>query len=73
MLILGLMEQINLAHGSLFALGAYFAYAIATPWLPLPPDILQTWADVPLGVALRGRARAVRRSWLRRSGWCSSG
>ena len=28
MLILGLMEQINLAHGSLFALGAYFAYAL---------------------------------------------
>ena len=31
MLILGLMEQINLAHGSLFALGAYFAYAICAP------------------------------------------
>ncbi|MDI1283246.1 MAG: branched-chain amino acid ABC transporter permease [Reyranella sp.] len=49
MLILGLMEQINLAHGSLFALGAYFAYAIATPRLPLPPDMLQVWAAVPLG------------------------
>ena len=49
MLILGLMEQINLAHGSLFALGAYFAYAICTPRLPLPPDLLQTWAAVPLG------------------------
>jgi branched-subunit amino acid ABC-type transport system permease component len=49
MLILGLMEQINLAHGSLFALGAYFAYAIATPRLPLPPDMLQAWAAVPLG------------------------
>src|SRR6478735_6674117 len=49
MLILGLMEQINLAHGSLFALGAYFAYAIATPRLPLPPDLLQVWAAVPLG------------------------
>jgi branched-chain amino acid transport system permease protein len=49
MLILGLMEQINLAHGSLFALGAYFAYAIATPRLPLPPEILSTWAGVPLG------------------------
>lgn len=49
MLILGLMEQINLAHGSLFALGAYFAYAIATPRLPLPPDMLQVWAQVPLG------------------------
>jgi branched-subunit amino acid ABC-type transport system permease component len=49
MLILGLMEQINLAHGSLFALGAYFAYAIATPRLPLPPDLLASWAAVPLG------------------------
>ncbi len=49
MLILGLMEQINLAHGSLFALGAYFAYAIATPRLPLPPDMLMAWAAVPLG------------------------
>ena len=49
MLILGLMEQINLAHGSLFALGAYFAYAICTPRLPLPPDMLQAWAGVPLG------------------------
>lgn len=49
MLILGLMEQINLAHGSLFALGAYFAYAICTPKLPLPPDVLIAWANVPLG------------------------
>jgi branched-subunit amino acid ABC-type transport system permease component len=49
MLILGLMEQINLAHGSLFALGAYFAYAIAAPRLPLPADWLQAWAGVPLG------------------------
>jgi branched-chain amino acid transport system permease protein len=49
MLILGLMEQINLAHGSLFALGAYFAHAIAAPRLPLPSDWLQVWAEVPLG------------------------
>ena len=49
MLILGLMEQINLAHGSLFALGAYFAYAIATPRLPLPADMLNAWAGVSLG------------------------
>jgi branched-subunit amino acid ABC-type transport system permease component len=49
MLILGLMEQINLAHGSLFALGAYFAHAIATPLLPLPPDMVKAWAAIPLG------------------------
>ena len=53
MLILGLMEQINLAHGSLFALGAYFAYAICTPRLPLPPDLVQAWAGVSLGVRSR--------------------
>ena len=50
MLILGLMEQINLAHGSLFALGAYFAYAICAPRLPLPPDMLSAWAGVPLAL-----------------------
>lgn len=49
MLILGLMEQINLAHGSLFALGAYLAYAICAPRLPLPPGLLAVWAGVPLG------------------------
>ena len=49
MLILGLMEQINLAHGSLFALGAYFAYAVCAVKLPLPNDVLATWAAVPLG------------------------
>jgi branched-subunit amino acid ABC-type transport system permease component len=49
MLILGLMEQINLAHGSLFALGAYFAHAIAAPRLPLPIDWLQAWSQVPSG------------------------
>jgi branched-subunit amino acid ABC-type transport system permease component len=49
MLILGLMEQINLAHGSLFALGAYFAYTVCSAKLPLPPDLLAAWAGVPLG------------------------
>jgi branched-chain amino acid transport system permease protein len=48
MLILGLMEQINLAHGSLFALGAYFAYALCAARLPLPSDWLAVWAGVPL-------------------------
>ena len=31
MLILGVMEVINLAHGSLFALGAYLALTSAGP------------------------------------------
>ena len=52
MLIVGVMELINLAHGSLFALGAYFAWAIATPGLPLPLDLLRSmrcpsWAGAP--------------------------
>src|SRR5438132_8866337 len=34
MLIVGVMEVINLAHGSLFALGAYVAMDLVTPtWL----------------------------------------
>ncbi len=71
MLILGLMEQINLAHGSLFALGAYFAYAIVTPRLPLPPDIVEAWAGVPLAGGSQ-QPSCWRRSWWRRSGWCWS-
>src|SRR4026208_264957 len=47
MLILGLMEQINLAHGSLFALGAYFAYATSAPRLPLPPALPPAGAGGP--------------------------
>ena len=49
MLILGLMEQINLAHGSLFALGAYFAYAVLAPQLPLPDAWIAAWTSVPIG------------------------
>ncbi|HET9042891.1 MAG TPA: branched-chain amino acid ABC transporter permease [Burkholderiales bacterium] len=42
MLIVGVMETINLAHGSLFALGMYFALFIAAPKLGLFPG-LQAW------------------------------
>jgi branched-chain amino acid transport system permease protein len=49
MLIVGLMEQINLAHGSLFALGAYFAMQLMGPRPPFPPDIAQVWLAMPLG------------------------
>jgi branched-chain amino acid transport system permease protein len=49
MLIVGLMEQINLAHGSLFALGAYFAFMLIAGRLPLPADWVQAWNAVPLG------------------------
>jgi branched-chain amino acid transport system permease protein len=49
MLIVGLMEQINLAHGSLFALGAYFAMQLLGPRPPLPADIAAAWTALPLG------------------------
>ena len=39
MLIVGLMEQINLAHGSLFALGAYVAYQFLSKTPPLPAGL----------------------------------
>jgi branched-chain amino acid transport system permease protein len=49
MLIVGLMEQINLAHGSLFALGAYIAMQLMGPRPPLPQGIASLWLALPLG------------------------
>jgi branched-chain amino acid transport system permease protein len=49
MLIVGLMEQINLAHGSLFALGAYLALQLTGPNPPLPADLAAQWLQLPLG------------------------
>lgn len=49
MLIVGLMEQINLAHGSLFALGAYVAMQLTGPRPPLPADLAHAWLALPLG------------------------
>jgi len=67
MLIVGVMEQINLAHGSLFALGAYFALAligfraewlgeVGIWWKSLAPGWRYSVALVlaPLGVSLVG-------------------
>jgi branched-chain amino acid transport system permease protein len=48
MLIVGLMETINLAHGSFFALGAYVAMTIAAP--PLPPEALGGFVGWPVAV-----------------------
>ena len=42
MLIVGVMETINLAHGSLFALGMYFALFMVAPLLGLFAE-LQAW------------------------------
>jgi len=49
MLIVGLMEQINLAHGSLFALGAYIALQLLGPRPPLPHGLAEHWIALPLG------------------------
>ncbi len=65
MLIVGLMEQINLAHGSLFALGAYFAMQLMGPRPPFPAGLAAAWLALPLGwryaatllLGTRGRRR----------------
>ena len=49
MLIVGVMEQINLAHGSLFALGAYVALQLLGANPPLPPELAKQWLALPLG------------------------
>src|SRR5690606_36706623 len=47
MLIIGVMEMINLEHGSFFALGAYFALAIIAPDGGLPFAFMAPWYDLP--------------------------
>ena len=49
MLIVGVMEQINLAHGSLFALGAYVALVLLGPKPPLPPGLFEWWVAQGVG------------------------
>ena len=50
MLIVGVMELINLAHGSLFALGAYFAMVIIAPDLAWLGSAGEAWQALPLPV-----------------------
>ena len=47
MLVVGVMEQINLAHGSLFALGAYIALVLLSPNPPLPAGLAEWWLARP--------------------------
>jgi branched-subunit amino acid ABC-type transport system permease component len=49
MLIVGVMETINLAHGSLFALGMYFALFFVAPQLGLFPDLQAWYMALPIG------------------------
>ncbi|HYE91066.1 MAG TPA: branched-chain amino acid ABC transporter permease [Terriglobales bacterium] len=48
MLIIGVMEVINLAHGSLFALGAYVAVAVMTPEGGLRLAAFAPWFATPI-------------------------
>jgi branched-chain amino acid transport system permease protein len=76
MLIVGVMEVINLAHGSLFALGAYLAVEIINPgwlgeagasYLELPLalryGLALIVAPVLIGVVGMGLERCVRRTY----------
>lgn len=76
MLIVGVMEVINLAHGSLFALGAYLAMEIISPrWLgaagegfsalplALRYGLALVLAPLLVGVVGMGLERAVRRTY----------
>src|SRR5690606_693608 len=49
MLIVGLMETINLAHGSLFALGMYAALSVMVPQLGWFPAAQAAWISLPVG------------------------
>lgn len=49
MLIVGVMETINLAHGSLFALGMYVALFVMTPQLGWFPGVQEAYMALPLG------------------------
>ena len=49
MLIIGLMETINLAHGSLFALGMYTALFLAAPRLGWFPEVEAWYTSLPVG------------------------
>ncbi len=49
MLIIGVMETINLAHGSLFALGMYAAISLMAPKFGWFPEARAAWMAWPLG------------------------
>ncbi|MEO7135811.1 MAG: branched-chain amino acid ABC transporter permease [Vicinamibacterales bacterium] len=47
-LIVGVMEAINLAHGSLFALGAYFALFVIAPKIGFLPGLQEWYMAFPI-------------------------
>jgi hypothetical protein len=54
MLIVGVMETINLVHGSLFALGMYVAIFLVTPRLGWFPELQAAYVALPLGTVHPG-------------------
>jgi branched-chain amino acid transport system permease protein len=50
MLIVGIMEQINLAHGSLFALGAYVGMTLLGPRPSMLGDFAEWWLGQSMGL-----------------------
>ena len=68
MLIVGVMETINLAHGSLFALGMYVALFVVTPKLGWFPALQEAYLALAVGNALPVRAVV----WRRCSSACSA-
>ena len=50
MLIVGVMETINLAHGSLFALGMYVALFVVAPKLGWFPELEAWYLALPIGL-----------------------
>ena len=52
MLIVGVMEVINLAHGSLFALGMYVALFVIAPKLGWFPGLEAAYMALPIGCLL---------------------
>ena len=48
MLIVGVMETINLAHGSFFALGMYVALTLVAPRMPWAAETADAWTALPL-------------------------
>ena len=50
MLILGVMEVINLAHGSLFALGAYLALTLLAPKFGISGDSFAWYTGLPIAL-----------------------
>ena len=50
MLIVGVMELINLAHGSLFALGAYIAMVAIAPHIEWAGALGQYYSGLPMGL-----------------------